>query len=308
MNTITCIKIEETGNYLVKINPGTYEIDGKLVTVDGYSTSEVQVKDAKNIRRFQVSNVVVGYKSDDGELSVKEYEEQLSLLASKGYDSDYELVFDDIDDEYAYKKFKQKWQPVYGRQESYSEPLVFTEALVRLETDNPFISSMFTTQAEFSDIYTYNRIAATMQIVRDTFTELGMVETADKGYASTAREKTFHIPGHSHVRYTQAFGTYCFNDSWEVKSNQRGSLEQMKAQYAADKKKYSNHLKVMYNNHFGEKSLDIISAKRIRSDLVGIAGSVSEIDPKQKSVGSKRAASSKITELIKYLDEVSLEG
>lgn len=309
MSTITCIKIEETGNYLVKLGYGTYEIDGKLVTIEGYNKTEVQVKDAKNIRRFNVSLVPIAYKSGDETISVEEYKDNIESLAKKGWnDAEDGLSFNNIDDEYAYKKFLQKWEAVLERKESYSEPLIFTETIVRLNTDNPFISSMFTTQSEFSDIYVYNRIAATMQIVKDTFTELGMVETPDKGYATTSREKTFHIPGHSHVRFTQAFGTYCFNDSWEVKHNQRGSLEQMKAQYETDKKKYSNHLKVMYNNHFGEKSLDVISAKRVRSDLAGIASSISEIDPKQRSVGSKRVASSKLAELIKYLDEISLEG
>lgn len=308
MNTVTCIKIEETGNYIVKLNHGTYEIDGKLVTIEGYSAVEVQVKDAKNIRPYFVSNVAVSYKSGSSEISVKEYEETLAHLRSKGYEEDYEWTFDNLDDEYDYKKYLQTWKAVLEQRTWFGEPLVFTEAPIRLETDNPFIVSLFTTSGEFSDIYTYNRIGATMQIVKETFAELGLVETADKGYATTAREKSYHIPGHSHVRFIQAFGTYPFNDTWEVKSNMRGTLEQMKVKYAEDKKRYSTHLKVMHNNHFGEKSLDIVAIKRVRNDLSSIASSVSSIEPKQKAEGSKRSAVSKINELIKYLDDMSLEN
>jgi hypothetical protein len=99
----------DKGVYYIELQRGTYEIDGKRVFI-GWNDNKVIVDLDKNptIYKIDVRSKVEHYSNSNGEiLTVESYNKKYSELNKA---EDFE--FDNIDDEYVFKKFIQEWKAV----------------------------------------------------------------------------------------------------------------------------------------------------------------------------------------------------
>jgi hypothetical protein len=93
----------DKGVYYIELQRGTYEIEGKRVFID-WNDNKVIVDLDKNptIYKIDVSSKVEHYSNSNGEiLTVESYNKKYNELNKS---EDFE--FDNIDDEYIFKKFK----------------------------------------------------------------------------------------------------------------------------------------------------------------------------------------------------------
>lgn len=141
--------------YHIKLNHGLYMIDGKEVLIS--SPNPVVVNDIKNIVKIQVSSITDYYKTEDSDiLDVIGYNKKLIQLMKS---ADDDMYFDDIDAEYEYKKFKEKYKPVY-KQKITKTPIEFDVSEYEYDTGNQFIESPILTTTNILSqnlLYVYKR-------------------------------------------------------------------------------------------------------------------------------------------------------
>lgn len=319
---VILIKIEDTGSNVVKLDTyGEFLIDDKRITIPyNYSSNgaELIVDNPYNIRQITSGNYISHFEDNGGNtLSVDDFEAAQNILKAKGhmvYDEDDEcenLEFKDLDDEYEYRKFNRKWLKKYKTRESISEPFPVFEQLVKLDTGNEFITSLFTTQKVSEDqvLYNYHRNSATKKIVSDCFTKLGMEFKSGCSYGATEGKKVWGNSSHSHLEYVVAFGKYVFSGdkvSFVKGANDiKGTLESLNKQYQSDKKYLETIIESNYATHFRSPQIDGVLLGDVVIELSSIASSVSGLDVKQKSSSSQRAVSNKISTLLMKLREVA---
>ena len=100
----------DKGVYYIELQSGTYEIEDKRVQI-GWNDNKVIVDLDKKptIYKIDVRSKVEHYLNSNGEiLTVESYNKKYNELNKA---EDFE--FDNIDDEYAFKKFIQEWKAVY---------------------------------------------------------------------------------------------------------------------------------------------------------------------------------------------------
>ena len=317
MTEITLVKVEDTGSHVITIGSGFYLIDGKRITVPyNYNKTEIVVTNPYDIRQMTPTAQDSHYENEEGEkLTVDEYSDTvntLNLKAHKVWDDEeecYNLEFKDLDDEYAKRKFCRKWKVVRATKEVISEPLPVFEQLVRLDTGNEFIQSLYTTAAVGEDValYIYHRNNATKKIVADCFTKPGMVYTQGASHSQTEGKKIWGNSNHSHIEYVTAFGKYVFtaekNSVVKGASNMKGTLAALQKQYEADKKYLETIIESGYNIHFRNPEIEGVLLGDVISEISSISSSVSGLDVKQKSLSSHRAINVRIGALLRKLRE-----
>lgn len=118
--TLTFFKTK-TNTYIFK-NDHTYTnshliINDNIVIKGVYPGKEIELTEIPiNVNKVENISEISHYENKTEKYSVQDYNIYLTLLISKAddlvcYESD--LTFSNIDDEYAYKKFKSLWNPIY---------------------------------------------------------------------------------------------------------------------------------------------------------------------------------------------------
>lgn len=244
------IIIEDLKVNYVELPRGKYLINDEPITITN-SSEKVSVENFDNIRKITENRVLSYYLLDGKEVSVLDYiDQKLKLESKRIVDEDGDSSWNSLEDEFEYKKFIAVHQPIYTVTETISEPLTFSPEKRITDTGNPLIVSEFS-QGVNNDLFIYKREAAYLDIFHKTMKNLGMEYNGKLDYNQTAHKKVYGNSTHSGIRYATGFGSYIFNDSFEVKGVRRGTLESMKALYEADKKLIEDVIKTKYNTHFG---------------------------------------------------------
>lgn len=311
---IKLVKLQDTGTNVVVLTQGTWLVDGVEYKEDSWQGREVVVKDPANIYIKIVKNLEKHYVNKEGEiLSLEDYKVRYKEIVGKAtWESGGDYEFDDLDDEFAYKKFIREWKLIY--EEVVSWELVGTEEyFITLTTDNPYIKSMFTTEACTSDaclLYTYDRNRATLNIVEECFKSLGMEFKGDLAYNKTTKVKEWGRSS-THLRYTTAFGTYIFDDTMpNVRGNSstfKGTLAQCKTCYAKDKKSYEDRIKTLYATHFLSLEVDKVLAGSLLKELKTLKNSLYEVEVKTKSLKTMTTCRSNVVSMIESLESVLIK-
>jgi CRISPR/Cas system CMR-associated protein Cmr5 small subunit len=146
------------------------------------------------------------YQTTDGLfISVAEYLEKLEKLEkfkklsnNRNDYNDYEddLEFDDLDNEYEYKKFKRDHSPVY---EKYTNEIPVEIDLVEsiLNVDDDFITPIFSVDSTKPHLFTFDKAAFEKKVIRDWLAKIGT-------------ENTVEWATHSHIKYIKLNGKYPF--------------------------------------------------------------------------------------------------
>lgn len=252
---IKAINITDKNIKYVKIPYGGYYlIDGEVVHADSYGTTRVKCNDLDNIRYVTKNRYIIEYRSGYDILTPSEYEDRKYELYKKCRKEEYDdsEKWETLEDEFAYRKFVETWQPIYKDVQIMSDPIKVVINEIVYDTGIPYIKSAFLNgDSDDETLYSYTQGTAWKDCCLECFDELGMSFVEDINYNKTANTKIWGNSSHSCIRYVVAFGTYVFGDSWGNPRVIKGTLEDVKARYQRDCNSIRNIIMSQYNKHFG---------------------------------------------------------
>jgi len=187
--------------YYFALPYGEWVINGKEYTNLNYKSEQITCKEEPVIFRIERKINIVHYKNTtDAErigLSVEAYEDSIERLKSKGTwcNLDEVFTFEELEDEFAYKKFLRDWKPVTEKQ--ILKHRVETEVRhAMLETGSPFIKPLFCIDQTKPELVEVDFARYQKHVVQEWL----------KDYKVT----DYEFPNHSHLEYFKIGKTYVF--------------------------------------------------------------------------------------------------
>lgn len=306
--------ITDIGVHLVDLPAGTYQIDGEVVQGSSgfYSQNkQVSVKDINDIRFITKKNVLAHYEDSSGStISVGIYNEELNLLCGSCVTvDDDKLYFDTLEEEFAYRKFKQRWMPVYRTDTTISEPLSVDKTELVQDTGNPHIVAGYLTGAANTPLYSYSRTNAMRSLLEAKFSSLGMEKATVSNYAQTEGKKIWANSHADTLEFVIAFGKYIIGKHMlpKTRGEFKGSLEHLEKMYNEDKRWLDEHIQTLYNLHFRNENASGVLLSEVHKGLKDAITYVSTLDVKVKSETSKRGALNKLNSLMELVNEEVLQ-
>lgn len=272
---LTIVKLHGNRNYL---------IDGELYTTD-YKGKQLGVANVDDIRLVSFNTITKHYTDGTTTMSTEDYIANYNELSSK-YDEG-EGDWYTLEDEFAYRKFVQVWQPVKEEIQVISEPIKVEIVKTVYDTGNPFIKNnfLFSGGEGKASLFTYHRQEAIENIVKECFDSLGMKYEHKLDYHETKNKKVWSNSTHSGIRFLVAFDGYVFNDSWREKSNITATLEECQMWYERDKKQLEEIITLKYKEHFGKFDECSFDYKKLMDNLKRVEEHAKRIDVKRGSQG-----------------------
>ncbi len=306
------ISIDDLGVNIVELPHGNFLVDGEVVSNTGYNSynnkHQIAAKDIENIRSVISENVLTHYSSVDGEtLTVHGYSVQRQeLLASNNFSDDDEWTWNNLEEEFAYRKFEQKWKAQYRTDIKYSEPLLIDRSHIRQDSGNPYIVAGFLTGRSDVPLYSYNRSNAVASLLAKKFESLGMEFKEGLSYSQTEGKKVWSNSTHSGLEYVTAFGKYIIGKNLVPKTRGefKGSFEYLEKIYKEDKQWIEDLIQVGYNLHFRNSGASSVLLSEVSAGVKTCINYVNTLDVKVKSETSKRSA---LAQLNKLLESVNVE-
>lgn len=310
------ISIDDLGVNIVELPHGNFLVDGEVVSNTGYnsynSKHQIAAKDVENVRSISTRNILVEYVPtvDDGSndhMSVEAYNHiKVELKINCTEDEDGDIDWNDLDSEFAYRKFVSFWKPVYKEEVSYSEPLLIDRSHIRQDSGNPYIVAGFLTGRSDVPLYSYNRSSAVASLLAKKFESLGMEFKEGLSYSQTEGKKVWSNSTHSGLEYVTAFGKYIIGKNLVPKTRGefKGSFEYLENIYKEDKKWIEDLIQVGYNLHFRNEGASTVLLGEVYSGIKTCINYVNTLDVKVKSETSKRSA---LMQLNKLLESVNVE-
>ena len=177
-------------------------VDGKSLPQETpYKEIEVTSKTLPKIELVSTKTFVSAYKNSKGtEITPEEYQKTLAFLTAGATENeDGMLVFDDLDEEYKYKKFGRDYQAVYETTSTITEvQTVVVTAMI--DTGSPYLTAVFRTDSTNPHLVSYNKAQHQLDVVR--------------AWAKTNQVQV-DIPTHSHLKYAKVNGKYVFDNTYE---------------------------------------------------------------------------------------------
>lgn len=312
---LKAISIDDIGVTVVELPVGTYLIDGEVVTSQlswDRPSRQVSVKYLENIRQIIKRNLLVNFIDKDGcELTPDEYEQTKCELERYNNYNDIldETEWDSLESEFEYRKFMQRWKPVYKEETSYSEPLLVDKTHIRQDTGNPYIVAGFLTGRADVPLYIYSRTAAIAGLLEKKFESLGMTFQQNINYAQTQGKKLWGNSTHSGLEYVTAFGSYIIGKNLVKRTvgEFKGSLEYLTKLYEEDKEWIENHIQTLYNLHFRNEAASGVLLSEVYKQAKLVLTYVNTMEVKLKSETSKRETITQINKLIDLVNKEILE-
>lgn len=200
---ITVTHLEDKGIYHFDLPYGSWEVNGQRVEKNYGSNQPMTTAKPPVIKKINTQRKLKHYLNDNAIISVEDYSYQLAHLQSPGsYDEDScDYVFNNLDDEYAYKKFIRAHQGVYETITTYEdEELNIIHAM--LESESEYIVPLFSFDSSKADLVKFYKnkleLDSTIQWAKENCCILD-------------------IPTHGHLRFAKLNGNYVFDDSFDGK-------------------------------------------------------------------------------------------
>lgn len=299
----------EDVNIIFAILPqGKYFIDNEVVTTT-YQNNKVQIKDINNVYKIEESRVINHYINGDKILLNEEYVDIKLRLENKRIKDEYE--WETLNDEFAYRKFIELWKPVYETISIKNRIDVEVEKTV-LNSKIPFIVNYFTNDKSETTLYQYNRIFALSTIIRNKFTELGIMYKDDAKYDDTKNEKIWSNSTHSGIEYLRAFNKYiCPEEYKRIIPNYNNTLKNCEELYYKDKDFWEDYIQTQYNVAYGKIQLNEDIMRNVLISLKGSLRNLKDVKTKGNShndlafaVKSLKEGINTIEKLFKVNDEL----
>jgi hypothetical protein len=217
--------------YHFKLPKGSYEINNKTYTVQDYKGEELTAHQQPKIFSLFSKKEITNFRNKvTGELISRETYENLkgSLLSKAAYNDD--LEFDNLEDEFAYKKFERDWEVDTTSiiTSIIKKELEIEAHHVMLETGNQYISTIYNLDAEVAALYVLDYKQLEMDTVKQWGTEHPEVKLV--------------IPSHGHLEFIQVNGKYAnFKPKYNT-TKKYLSLQQAQGNFTAIVKDIRGHL------------------------------------------------------------------
>ncbi len=313
---IKVIAIDDIGINVVELPAGTYQIDGEVVSHDGWNSynkpRQISVKGVDDIRQITSENLVSHYVNAEEEiLDVAQYNREKANLLKEAtldkYEEDYE--WSSLEAEFAYRKFMQEWKQVTKTITHVSEPLLVDKTHIKQDTGIPHIKAVFITGQAHTPLYSYDRAGAVHSLMAKKFESLGMEFKQVSSYSQTEGKKIWSNSDHSGLEYVTAFGKYIIGKNLvaRTRGELKGSFEVLEKAYKEDKEWIETYIQTLYNLHFRNEGASSVLLSDVRNGVQTAINYVNTLDVKVKSETSKRAAIAKLNELLKLVDKEVLE-
>jgi hypothetical protein len=305
VSKIKTIEYEDVKTTIIYLRPGDYLINNEPFRIDGYDWQEkkIEIKNLNNIRKIETTRILKEYQDKDGDfLSVEEYDKKIKQLLSKA-SNEYDEIFKDLDDEYNYKKFKQKWSPIYKTVQTISEPLKLSKKILKLDTGNPYIKTAFgSIKNSDLEVYQYFQRDARINFLKNKMSELGMEFVEKANYGATEGKYIYSI-SHSGIRYAVAFGTYIFSDGDEGRYIITDTYDNCNKMYENDKKWMNNKIQKLYNKHFYKGDLGNISVGELLKKLNLAKNNFKKVNSYKKTMHEYNTGNKFLKEAIELLEK-----
>ena len=303
------INIKDLNKKILYLDEGEYLINGKRYSFPKWHDNKIELEELNELKKINTTTVIIKYYDEinQKEKTVTQYLKEKKDLLEKGheeYDDDgYDIVFDNLDDEYNYKKFIQTNKAIYNTIETFSKNLIPPEEVVTYKTNNPYIESCYFTEKDCEPtLYKYNRGQAYLDIVKNKFNQLGFEFVGDCDYNQTKNQKIWGNSEHSCIRYVKAFGSYLFNDSFNIHNPfVRGTLEDVLEKYEKDKKTIEGIIQRKYNENFATLNQDKL--QQLPELINEMEYRLNKISPKKDSWTHYRICAQKLNEIQTLISE-----
>lgn len=284
---VEVIHLTEEDCYLVKLgNTGRhFEVSG--LRLQGCPGS-VTVKSLDEITCYRtIPRIITHYENNGTTMSIIDYKNSVDELLSKGEDQYDAYVFDNLDDEYRYKKFTRDWCPVYS--ESYEEiaPLEFVISEIRTNSGDPDIISLWNSPTLCDNkLYSFDRHRFSLKYFQ---------------FLCDRKNLENSVPSHSGLRYAQINNKYIFDSTfdWSKHQDYIGTLEQCKQ----EKQKILEGIERTIDINTKSKDAELLDAAGVLAALYKIRNYVGDIIPTSKSRTSYSLSINSINSLIKMIED-----
>lgn len=255
--------------YYFELPYGEWIVNNKKYTVNNYQAEKInsllepeifKVNKTTNIKYYE--NVT---EPNTHKLSVESYNYDLCVLRNKGkhYDGeDDEYFFDNLDDEFALKRFLRDWKPAF--EEIVTKEQVETEIRhAMLDTGHDFIQSLFCVDSTKPELVEVKFAAYQMKIVKD--------------WCNKYVSGDYEIPTHSHLEYVKIAGKYVFTGE-KREYNGQNPIRVMHIDAALkllenEKKKIEGHL---YSALCSIKAIPDVTVKELINEIQAVRTYASE--------------------------------
>jgi hypothetical protein len=284
--TLKATYLVNEGSYLIQRShtSASLEVDGIPVTANTFVVSDPTT--ILSVRVLQ--RAITHYERENGDtLSVELFGEESRRLISKGtpeegYSSSY--VFDNLDDEFAYKRFLKTWKPVFGESRTEKEPVKLDVVEVRTNSGDPDIQSLWNSPqcVTKAHLYTLDRTAISLR---------------DFKACCEAHGLDYNIPSHCGIRFAKIDGKYLGFEEMDFSQSPPfiGTLDQCKAEKLSLYKRVTNAVKLYIAKYRTKPALK--NAAEVLSDLDTIRSMVQKATPMKASRDTHTAALAAIDKL-----------
>lgn len=315
-NVLKVVSIDDLGLDIVTLPQGVWLVDNEVVSVSyqGWASKghQISVENVDSIHSISKHTVLRGYKNkeDGSSLSVEDYNNAVDvLLKNSTTDGDGDVLWSDLDSEFAYRKWRAQWERITEEVTEYSSPWLLDRTHILQDTGNPYIQAGFLTGKADVPLYSYSRSSAVAGMMAEKFKSLGMVFQKGTIYGGTEGKHIWSNSEHSGLEYVVAFGKYIFNKQIlpKTRGEFKGSFEYLDKIYQEDKKWIESHIQTLYNLHFRNEAASGVLLSEVNDKLKAVLTYVNTLDVKVKSETSKRSAVAKINEAIECINKEVLE-
>lgn len=295
------IQIDNQNKFEVKLSNGTYKIGEELITINDICNNKTILVDRiDNIKKIDEVKIIIGYESNKDNkprLTPEEYLKEREELESKiFFDEDNNIISDDLDNEYNYKKWIREYTPVYKTITTESEPLKIGRIInCRLNTDNEYITSIYSITEKIDntndlDLCIYNQPSAWLGIVKNKMKELQIEYEEGIDYSKTNNRKVYGNSTHSCIEYVKFTNKFIFTGTRFIKPRLlKGTYEVLLERYNEDKKEIEEIIERNYNLHFNELSNDNTEVlNELYNKLNSISSLVAKVNVKINSYDDKK--------------------
>lgn len=137
--------------------------------------------------------------AEGGRLTVEQYTHTRTVLLSR---QDEHGEFDNLDDEFAWRKFQQRWTPVVVEEPSEPVSPAFKIVEIRRESGDPDITSLWNEASVPAQrcLYKMSKLAVSVKALGAACTRLGL---------------GWERPEHSGVRFAKVEGAYVYDETMD---------------------------------------------------------------------------------------------
>lgn len=262
-----------------------YEFEYESGTSNRTTESKITLQDLPTkLYKITTENVHVGYKTSSEEVSLEEYNNLLSEFTVNGVEAQGDWHFVDVDDEFQYKKFRQKWSAVYKEEEVKAE-VPFTVSYYQDQPEDPDIRIVGSLDSKYLGHCHFETSSDWMVRVIDEYLE-GTKFWRDTGQYRLNNFKT-STSGHSYEFYlNHAVHSYT-TVTVSVSSGAVGDLEFVTGKKAEFKKSIEDQIDKVLEKY---TSVDVATKKQILQTLESLSKEMSIFQPTYSAAAKKRSA------------------